>query len=406
MKKHRSTEHAKKIWQTGGGGLHPLVERFTVGDDYMFDEELLPYDLHASMAHAEMLRSIGVLTESELATAREGLTRIFDAWEAGTFEIMPEQEDGHTAIEQFLTNEYGEIGKKIHTGRSRNDQSLVMIRLFMKDELRYARELTAELIARFEERAKETSDVPMPGYTHLQKAMPTTVGTWLGSYASALHDILGLLKAVEKLIDQNPLGSASGFGIENFPLDREVTTKYLKFGRTQENPMYCGFSRGYFENIVLQALSQLMIISGRFANDMLLFTTQEFGFVSLPANFTTGSSIMPQKRNYDVFEIMRGNTKVFHAYQSQVQEIVSSLGSGYQRDLQLTKRPFVLGVSLCAETLVLMADIIPAIKVHKATLKKAMTKDLYVTNEVYEEVKKGKSFREAYIKIKKKWNGR
>ncbi|MCK5591964.1 MAG: argininosuccinate lyase, partial [Candidatus Pacebacteria bacterium] len=169
-------------------------------------------------------------------------------------------------------------------------------------------------------------------------------------------------------------------------------------------PMYCGFSRGYFENIVLQNLSGLMIAFGRFANDMIIFTTQEFNFLSLPNNFTTGSSIMPQKRNYDVFEIMRGNTKVFHSYQNQIQEIISALGSGYNRDLQLTKKPFVLGMNLCVETMELFVEIIDNLKVNKEALEKAMTPDLFVTEEVYEHVKKGESFREAYLEVKNKWN--
>ncbi len=203
------------------------------------------------------------------------------------------------------------------------------------------------------------------------------------------------------MVDQNPLGSASGFGIENFPLDRDFTSWKLEFGSTQKNPMYCGFSRGYFENIALQTLSPLMVISGRFAVDMMLFSMQEFQYFSLPANFTTGSSIMPQKRNYDVFEIMRGNTKVFQAYQLQIQNVISSLGSGYHRDLQLTKKPFLLGVELCRQTLELLIEIILHLEINETALEKAMTQDLFVTNEVYELVKKGQSFRDAYMEVKK-----
>lgn len=403
-KKNNSGHEARKIWQVGGGGLHPLVEAYTVGDDHVFDQELLPYDVAASMAHAEMLTKMGVLSEEELRVLAEGFDRILEKWEAGEFVITQDQEDGHTAIEQFLTEEYGEVGKKVHTGRSRNDQSLVMIRLFMREELRHVRRLARELADRFAEKAAETEGIVMPGYTHMQRAMPASVPMWLGSYQAALEDLDTLLGATEKIIDQNPLGSASGFGISNFPLDRESTTRSLKFKRTQENPMYCGLSRGYFENLVLQALSELMILCGRFANDMLLFTTAEFGFFSLPENFTTGSSIMPQKRNYDLFEIMRGNTKVFHSYQAQVQEIVSAIGSGYQRDLQLTKKPFVLGVFLATDTLVLMADIVPALRIHKDVLKRAMTRELFVTNEVYDLVNKGKNFRDAYAEVKKRIN--
>ena len=394
----------KKIWQTGDSGLHPLVEKFTVGDDHIFDQQLLPYDLKASLAHAKMLFEIKVINEEEFEKAEKGLNEILEKWESGDFVVKQEQEDGHTAIEQFLTENYGEVGKKIHTGRSRNDQSLVMIRLFMKEKLTEIEKLGEEIVDSLNKKIEETKDIPMPGYTHMQKAMPTTVGVWLDSYAFAIKDILVLLRSTQEIINQNPLGSASGFGIKNFQINRESTTRTLGFAKTQENPMYCGFSRGYFENIVLQNLSGIMIALGRFSNDMITFTTQEFGFFSLPDNFTTGSSIMPQKRNYDVFEIMRGNTKVFHSHQNQIQEIISALGSGYNRDLQLTKKPFVLGMNLCAETMKLFVEIINNLNFDEEKLEKSMTPDLFVTNEVYELVKNGDSFREAYLEVKKKWN--
>ncbi|MCK5590735.1 MAG: argininosuccinate lyase, partial [Candidatus Pacebacteria bacterium] len=232
----------KKIWQTGDG-LHPLVEKFTVGDDHIFDQQLLPYDIKASLAHAKMLFEIDVISEKELAQAEKGLNEILEKWENGDFVVRQEQEDGHTAIEQYLTEKYGEVGKKIHTGRSRNDQSLVMIRLFMKDGLSQVGELGEKITLSLENKVEETKDIPMPGYTHMQKAMPATVGMWLDSYLSAIKDFSILLQATQKMVDQNPLGSASGFGINNFPLDRDSTTQSLGFGKTQENPMYCGFSR-------------------------------------------------------------------------------------------------------------------------------------------------------------------
>ncbi|MBI5754747.1 argininosuccinate lyase, partial [Candidatus Peregrinibacteria bacterium] len=314
------------------------------------------------------------------------------------------QEDGHTAIEQFLTDTYGEVGKKIHTGRSRNDQSLVMIRLYMKDQLVFIEKFVHKIAQSLHKKIAKTKNIPMPGYTHMQKAMPTTVGIWLDSYLSAIDDFLFLLQTTKKLIDQNPLGSASGFGIQNFPFDRDLTTRILKFAKTQKNPLYCGFSRGYFENIVLATLSNVMIIFGRFASDMLMFTTQEFHFFSLPDHFTTGSSLMPQKRNYDVFEIMRGNAKVFCSYHYQIQNIISSLGSGYHRDLQLTKKPFVLAIDLCVSTCEIVVEIIDHLQIHKESLHKSMTKDLYVTDEVYTLVKNGKNFRDAYLEVKEKWN--
>ena len=393
-----------KLWQTNDKGLHPLVETFTVGDDYILDHQLLPYDIKASIAHAEMLFKMGILSKQELESAKKGLSEILSQWKNNTFSITQEQEDGHTAIEQFLTENYGDVGKKIHTGRSRNDQSLVMLRLFMKEKLIAIQEYVAQLIAALDKKAGQWEGIAMPGYTHMQKAMPATAGLWLDSFSAAFKDFEYALQATLKITDQNPLGSASGFGIANFPLDRAYTTEKLEFSRTQENPMYCGFSRGYFENIVLQTLSQVMVIAGKFANDMLLFTTQEFHFFTLPDHFTTGSSIMPQKRNYDLMEIMRGNTKRYNACQNQIQNIISSMGSGYQRDLQLTKAPFVKGVNLCELTLQVTTEVIGALQVDEAALKNAMTDDLYVTNEVYELVKKGKSFRTAYMEVKNTWH--
>lgn len=391
-----------KLWQTSDNSLNPLVEAYTVGDDFVIDQQLLPYDIEASIAHAQMLNKIGTLNKEELDKALLGLNEILIACKEDKFTITKDQEDGHTAIEQYLTERYGEVGKKIHTGRSRNDQSLVMIRLFMKDQLNIIDEISTKLQNLLKSKIEETKTIPMPGYTHLQKAMPTTVGTWLDSYLSALTDFKISLASTIKIIDQNPLGSASGFGINNFQLDKDFTTQKLGFSKTQENPMYCGLSRGYFENIVLQTLSQIMVLSGKFASDMLLFTTSEFNFLSLPNSFTTGSSIMPQKRNYDLFEIMRGNVKVYQSCQNQIQEIVSTIGSGYQRDLQLTKKPFISGVELCKSTILLLCEIIPNLQINEKRLNEAMTPDLFATEEVYKLVNDGKSFRDAYQEVKSK----
>jgi argininosuccinate lyase len=390
-----------KLWQTNDMRLDRQVQAYTVGEDYIIDQQLLPYDIKASIAHARMLHKIGIINKKELKQLGKGLAEILKNWNNGKFIISQEQEDGHTAIEQFLVENYGEVGKKIHTGRSRNDQSLVMLRLFAQDKLFDIENSLKKLTASFKKKIQETKNILMPGYTHMQKAMPTTVGIWLDSYLYAINDFFLLLKATEEIINQNPLGSAAGFGIKYFSIDRKFTTQKLQFNKIQQNPMYCAFSRGYFENIILQTLSSLMIILGRFANDMMLFTMQEFNFFSLPNNFTTGSSIMPQKKNYDVFEIMRGNTKVFHSYQNQIQEIISSLGSGYHRDLQLTKKPFVEGINLCQSSIELMDKIIQVLKINKTALEKAMTKDLFVTDQVYKLVKKGENFRDAYIEVKK-----
>ena len=394
---------AKKVWQADDGGLNPSVEEYTVGTDYITDLELIKFDIVASKAHAKMLAKQSIVTDQELVSLTDALDELHAMVENGKFTIDKSQEDGHTAIEQFLTEKCGEAGKKIHTGRSRNDQSLVMLRLFSKNYLQEIEESLNDLIKAFNAVISKKGSLAMPGYTHMQKAMPTTVGTWLGAYKDGFVDVAGYLPATSAYINQNPLGSASGFGISNFSNDRGLTTTELGFAKIQENPIYCGISRGLFENIVLQALSPAMVLAGKFANDMLLFTTSEFSFVSLPANYTTGSSIMPQKRNYDVFEIMRGNSKIYHTLQLQIQDIILGFGSGYQRDLQLTKKSFVEAVNLCRSTILILSELVQNLQFNEKALGSAMTNDLFVTNKVYDLVNEGMSFREAYNRVKKQY---
>ncbi len=389
-----------KIWQTTGSTPSEVVEAYTVGEDYIFDTLLLPYDLEGTLAHVGMLVKIGVMEQSEYEQVETVLKEIKALHAKGKFQVLREQEDCHTAIEQYLTEKLGDIGKKIHTGRSRNDQALVMMRLYMKDVLSDVAQQLEALIEAYESKMKQATGIPMPGYTHLQKAMPTTVSDWLGAYRDALHDLLPMVEATKAMIDQNPLGSAAGFGVTGLELDREYTTEKLGFSKTQQNPLYCGISRGYFELIVLQACELTMILAGRFACDMLLFTTQEFDYFSLPPEFTTGSSIMPNKRNYDVFEIMRGNTKVLAGYYAQIGAIIGSIGNGFQRDLQLTKEPFMKGAELTKNTLTMLIHAVPELKINESKLQAAMTDDLYATERVYKLVAGGMPFRDAYLQIK------
>ncbi|ASG67415.1 argininosuccinate lyase [Francisella halioticida] len=395
---------SRKLWQTEIDKLLPMVEKYTVGQDYILDQKLLKYDIQASLAHAKMLLKMNVITRDELFLLTKGLHEIKEFATKGQFEITQNQEDGHTAIEQYLCKNYGDVGKKIHTGRSRNDQSLVMLRLFMKDKLQHLEKTIQENICTLQTKASKHTNTPMPGYTHMQKAMPTTVSVWLGSFADALADALLLISTTSKIINQNPLGSASGFGISNFKHDKDYTTKLLNFNRTQENPIYCAFSRGYFEKLILQAFSNSMSIYSRFANDMMLFTMSEFSYFSLDNSYTTGSSIMPQKRNYDLFEIMRGNAKLYQGYLQQISSIVDGVPSGYNRDYQLTKSPFFQAIELIEDTVLLFDSSINNLKVHANKLNHAMTSDLYATEEVYQLVKQGLSFRDAYIIIKEKLN--
>jgi argininosuccinate lyase len=388
-----------RLWQTSGG-THAAAEAYTVGDDPELDGILLPYDLQATDAHAAMLVKASVLTAAEYKKVSAALDEIKKSHAAGTFQITREQEDGHTAIEQCLTDKLGDTGKKIHTGRSRNDQSLVMLRLYMKDFLGGLESGLGSLAKVFTARAKQHKNTPMPGYTHLQKAMPTTVGAWLGAYGDAFADLVPITRSVRTLIDQNPLGSAAGFGVKGLKIDREHTAGTLGFAKVQDNPLYAGLSRGYFELALLQVCSLTMTLAGRFASDMLLFTTQEFGYFSLPPAFTTGSSIMPNKRNYDIFEVMRGNAKLVDGYCGQVQAITGSIGGGYQRDLALTKGPFLRGTGITAATVGLLVQAVSELQVHEDALKAAMTDDLYATEKVYDLVAQGVPFRDAYKQVK------
>lgn len=392
-----------KLWQSGSGGLHPLVEEYTVGDDYMLDQQLLGYDIQASKAHAAMLQSIGILTKTELKKLLKALDELFEEWNSGVFKVNQSHEDGHTAIELYLTEKLGPIGKKIHTGRSRNDQALVMLRLYLKDNLQHVASLNTELVDAFEQAGKTVGETPMPGYTHSQKAMPTTVATWLDSFASAFGDANIMLNAALDLIDQNPLGSAAGFGV-SLPIDRDFTTENLKFQKTQVNPMYCGLSRGLFELQAVHALNPIMVLAGKFAQDMLMFTTQEFAFFSLPDSMTTGSSIMPHKRNYDLFEIMRGQSNAFAAYGMQLQAIAGGNGSGYNRDLQLTKGITLKAYETAKNTIEVLTLAVAHLEINKEKLSEAMSDELMSVAEINKLVEKGVPFRDAYMEVKQRLN--
>ncbi len=394
----------KKLWdKKGETKTDKTVEDYTVGVDYLLDLELLPYDIQGTMAHAKMLQKIKILNTKELSLALKGLTEILNLWKAGKFKIDKSQEDGHTAIEAYLTEKYGDVGKKIHTGRSRNDQSLTMTRLFSKEKLLGIRNAIEELIKAIEGQIKKQGKIKMPGYTHMQRAMPSSVAMWLGSYAASLRDDMILIDAALRIIDQNPLGSAAGYGESVLGLDRKLTTRELGFKRVQENPMYCAMSRGKFENMILQTVSNVMFDIGKFSSDLLLFTTKEFDFFTLPDHFKTGSSIMPQKKNYDVLELVRGNIAVFNGYQQQIENVVKNLPSGYNRDFQLTKEPYIKGIKLAEDTIRIASMVAEGLLAKKENLEKACTPELYATDEALRLVKKGKSFREAYQEIKEKY---
>ena len=394
----------KKLWdRKTGTKTNQTVENYTVGVDYLLDLELLPYDIKGTMAHAKMLHKIKILDKKELSILITGLNKILTLWKNGKFKIDKSQEDGHTAIEAYLTENYGEVGKKVHTGRSRNDQSLTMTRLFSKEKLGKIKKETENLAKSLEQQIKKQGKIKMPGYTHMQRAMPSSVGMWLGSYCDSLKDDLICLDAVMKIIDQNPLGSAAGYGENTLGFNRGFTAKELGFGKVQANPMYCAFSRGKFENLILQAVSNVMFDIGKMSSDLLLFTTKEFNFFTLPDSFKTGSSIMPQKKNYDVLELIRGNIAVFNGYQNQIENIVKNLPAGYNRDFQLTKEPYMKGIKLALDTLEVMILVIKNLETKKTNLENACSSELYATDEALKLVRTGKNFREAYQEVKEKF---
>ncbi len=395
-----------KLWQKSGQNtLNKQIENYTVGIDYILDKELIEYDIKASIAHAKMLYAIKILSNKELNSLIKGLKLLIKDLRTGNFKIEKNDEDCHTAIENYLTNICGDVGKKIHTGRSRNDQILTALRLHMKEKIIESIKETNKLIHSLNKKIKKHNKVIMPGYTHMQKAMPSSVSVWLGSFRDALRDDLIILNSTLKIIDQNPLGSVAGYGENTLGLNRNLTTKILGFSHTQENPMYCALSRGKFELIILQTLSLIMFDIGKLCTDLMLFTTKEYNFVSLPNEFTTGSSVMPQKHNYDVLELSIANVSLFNGIISQLQNITEKLPSGYSRGFQLTKEPYLKGVKNAIDTIKITSLIVDNIVINKEMLKKACSTEIYATEEAYELVKeKNIPFRDAYKIIGEKYN--
>lgn len=382
-----------KLWQDKK--LNKKIESFTVGDDYLLDKKLLKYDCIASIAHSKMLEKIGILTEEEQKKLEKELNNIM---KNEKFEIKLEDEDCHTAIENHLTKKLGELGKKIHTARSRNDQIVAAIKLYEKDELVKTLKLVSKLANSLKKAAK---NIPMPGYTHMQKAMPSSVKLWAESFVESLEDDIKLIDNAINIIDKNPLGTAAGYGAP-IKVDKEVTKKELKFRENCKNSIYVQNSRGKHEAVILNALSNVMFTLNKLASDMILFSMQEFGYFELPKGFTTGSSIMPQKKNPDVLELVRAKYSIVLGYEFQLKNLIANLPSGYNRDLQLTKEPLIKGIETTKDCLEIMDLVVSKLKINNEACKKAMTKELYATEKVYNLVKKGASFREAYKEVKKK----
>ena len=383
-----------RLWDKG----LPLAERvlrYTVGEDHELDARLVAYDVRGSIAHAEMLAATGLIGEDDVVAIREGLKALEASFEAGEWRIELEDEDVHTALESRLTDRIGAAGAKLHLGRSRNDQVLTALRLYLLDA-------EAELSARVERLrqaltalAERQGELALPGYTHMQQAMPSTVALWCGGFDEAFADAVQGLHAARRRIDKNPLGSAAGYGTPGLPLDRDMTTAKLGFASKQWPVTAVQLSRGKAESGLLFEITLLLQDLGRMAADLLLFYTQEFGYVSLAADVTTGSSIMPQKRNPDVLELVRASQATAQSCLDEALMITAKLPSGYQRDLQRLKAPVFRAIDLAIDSVDIMAYLLEGLRFNPDRIR--MDDGLYATEKAYRLVREqGLTFRDAY----------
>ncbi len=386
-----------RLWDKGAP-LDERVLRYTAGEDHGLDDRLVAYDVRASIAHAEMLHDAGLLSAGELEAIRGGLAEIGAAHARGEWQVTLELEDGQTALETHLTRRIGEAGARLHAGRSRNDQVLAALRLYLRDAVEDLAEGARRVAASLESLAVEQGHIALPGYTHMQQAMPSSVGLWARGFAAEIDDDAAALRHAHRRILKNPLGSAAGYGTPNLPVSRDGTRTRLDFPENHEPVTAVQLSRGKAEAEVLFQVALLMQDLGRLASDLLLFYTREFGFVALPDAFTTGSSIMPQKRNPDVFELVRGRTATAQACLAEVLGITAKLPSGYQRDLQLIKAPLFRSIDQCGESLGIMAAAIPELRFVPERIR--LDADIHAAAEANELVaREGIPFREAYRRV-------
>ena len=388
-----------KLWQSGGGASRELVDRYTAADDAVLDNHIVEMDVYTNAAHVRMLCESGYMASEDRDAVIASLREILQSWKDGKFEVRPEDEDVHTLIENTVTDRVGDAGKRIHTGRSRNDQVLTDMRLFCRLRLHDTARALFSLAGVLLDFAEEHKAVPMPGYTHMQRAMPSSVGLWAGGMAEALVDDALYLRGVLEYINASPLGSGAGYGI-TLGIDRKRTTGLLGFSRMQINPIYCQNSRGKMEGAVLSVLSGIMLTLGRLASDLLLYTTSEYSFFTVDTSLTTGSSIMPQKKNLDIMELLRARVRTVLSAESLVKSIPGSLPSGYSRDLQETKRPLIESFLTVEDSLEVCGMLIRGMKPDTQAMAAAMGPELYATDDVFALVEEGVPFREAYGRVK------
>lgn len=395
-------KHVSKLWQKGYD-LNKQIEAFTVGNDFQLDHELVYYDCVASKAQADMLEAAELLSPDEAQAIKGELDVIIELHLKGDFQILRSQEDCHTAIEEHLTKKLGDVGKKIHTARSRNDQVLTALRLYYKDKLSTLEELRTELIIALKIFLTSYANVAYPGYTHMQKAMPSSFGLWANAFIDSMSDNGLMLESVTKLMDQSPLGTAAGYGVP-LDIDRQLAAKSMGFDRVQLNPIYTQFSRGKLEVFLLQVLSQFTFDLNKIASDLILFNMDEFAFVTLPDEFCTGSSIMPQKKNPDVLELLRARHHEVTSAEFQVSSTISNLISGYNRDVQLTKEPVMKALKNTQESMEIAILLFQHLKVNEAACHDAMSDEIFATEKAYKLVQAGMPFRDAYQQVAREIN--
>jgi argininosuccinate lyase len=390
----RRTTMSELLWQKPGVKVDARIQHFLAGEDVILDREFFLFDIQASLAHAEGLLRVGILGADELAGIRVELDALADEWRSGAFVLDERYEDCHSAIESRLVERLGDAGRRIHTGRSRNDQILVATRLWLKDRLARLQALCIEAAEVALARAEAEASVPLPGYTHLQRAVVSSLGMWWAAWAEGFIDDAQRARDTLAWVDANPLGSAAGYGV-NLPLDRDHTTQALGFGRLQVSATYAQLSRGKFEMAAIEALSSALLDLRRLAWDLSLFTSAEYGFVALPSQYTTGSSIMPNKRNPDVIELMRATYASAAAARTEIEQLLS-LPSGYHRDLQFSKGAIVHAFGRGLGALELLPDLLRNLEWKPDAMRAALDPSMYATDLAVDLAREGLPFREAY----------
>jgi len=383
-----------KLWDKGKD-VDQLIEKFTIGQDWQLDLLLAPYDIIGSLAHIQMLHKIGILNKDEWQKLDDALKAYYKSVTAGHFEIEEGVEDIHSQVEMELTRQLGEIGKKIHSGRSRNDQVLVDIRLYCRQQIQSLVVLSENLFNTLISLSKTHQNELMPGYTHFQVAMPSSFGLWFSAYAESLADDLQLLLAAFKIVNQNPLGSAAGYGT-SFPLDRKMTTELLGFADLNYNVVYAQMGRGKTERTLAFAMAGLASTLAKFAYDICLYNSQNFGFITFPENLTTGSSIMPHKKNPDVFELIRAKCNKIQALPNEMAFVSNNLPSGYHRDYQVLKESFFPSFENLKDCLEILNFAIAQVEVKQNLLQDSKYRFIFSVEEVNKMVLQGNSFRDAY----------